>query len=132
MNGKAERGITGAGPCIINISSFRAQMSDRNQEGYAASKAGQNGLTHSIAVSASQWGIRVNSVSPGRIKATYESQEGDESGKGLEFDDNDYEQHSTNRAGKPEDIAEAVEYLVGAGFVTGQDITVDGGAVIQK
>ncbi|KAK4554035.1 hypothetical protein LTR86_008876 [Recurvomyces mirabilis] len=132
MDSKAERGLTGAGSCIINISSFRAQMSDPNQEGYAASKAGQNGLTHSIAVSASQWGIRVNSVSPGRIKATYECKEGDESGKGLEFDDNDYEQHSTNRAGKPEDIAEAVEYLIGAGFVTGQDITVDGGAVIQK
>ncbi|KAK5112266.1 hypothetical protein LTR62_004427 [Meristemomyces frigidus] len=132
LDAKTERGIKGAGPCIINISSFRAQMSDANQEGYAASKAGNNGLTHSIAVSASQWGIRVNSVSPGRIKATYESKEGDESGKGLEFDDKDYEQHSTNRAGKPEDIAEAVEYLINAGFVTGQDITVDGGAVIQK
>ena len=129
---KEKRNISGAGPCVINVSSFRSQMSDPNQEGYAASKAGQNGLTHSIAVSASQWGIRVNSISPGRIKVAHESREGDESGKGLEFDDKDYEQHSTNRAGKPEDIAEAAEYLINAGFVTGQDITVDGGAVIQK
>ncbi|EMC98817.1 hypothetical protein BAUCODRAFT_381035 [Baudoinia panamericana UAMH 10762] len=130
---KAERGLTStAGPCIINVSSFRSQMSDPNQEGYAASKAGQNGLTHSMAVSCSQWGIRVNSISPGRIKVMAESKEADESGQGLEFDDKDYEQHATNRAGKPEDIAEAAEYLIGAGFVTGQDITVDGGAVIQK
>ncbi|RYO94684.1 hypothetical protein DL764_007797 [Monosporascus ibericus] len=47
-------------------------------------------------------------------------------------EDKDVEDHPTNRAGRPEDIADAVEYLVNAGFVTGQDITVDGGALIKK
>lgn len=42
-----------AGPCVINIGSFRALQSDPNQEGYAASKAGQLGLTHAMAVSLS-------------------------------------------------------------------------------
>ena len=65
-------------------------------------------------------------------KVAHESKEGDEQGNSLEFSDKDMDDHSVNRAGKPEDIAEAIEYLIRAGFVTGQDITVDGGAVIQK
>lgn len=37
-----------------------------------------------------------------------------------------------NRAGRPRDIADAALYLIDAGFVTGQDITVDGGALRKK
>jgi NAD(P)-dependent dehydrogenase (short-subunit alcohol dehydrogenase family) len=47
-------------------------------------------------------------------------------------EDKDVADHPTNRAGRPADIADAVEYLVNAGFVTGQDITVDGGATRKK
>lgn len=124
----------GAGPCVVLVGSFRAHQSDPNQEGYAATKAGQLGLMHSMAISLSQWGIRVNLVAPGRIRAKYESREGDEHGTGWadESDEKDGDDHPANRPGKPEDIAEAVEYLMGAGFVTGQDITVDGGATKKK
>jgi NAD(P)-dependent dehydrogenase (short-subunit alcohol dehydrogenase family) len=119
-----------AGPCIIHVSSFRAHHSDPNQEGYASSKAGQLGLMHSMAVSLSPLGIRVNVVSPGRIKALHESKEGDE--KSMEWaelnDGEDVDHHLTNRAGRPKDIADAVEYLVNAGFVSGHEIVVDGGA----
>lgn len=40
--------------------------------------------------------------------------------------------HPANRAGRPKDIADAAVYLVNAGFVTGQDIVVDGGATKLK
>ncbi|KAI0015918.1 hypothetical protein F4780DRAFT_33058 [Xylariomycetidae sp. FL0641] len=123
-----------AGPCIIHIGSFRAHQSDPNQEGYASSKAGQLGLMHSMAISLKQYGVRVNLVAPGRIKVLHESKEGDE--KGLQWaelnEEKDVDDHPTNRAGRPKDIADAVEYLVNAGFVTGQDITVDGGALRKK
>lgn len=119
-----------AGPCIIHISSFRAHHSDPNQEGYASSKAGQLGLMHSMAVSLSPLGIRVNIVSPGRIKATHECKEGDEKGtQWAELNEaQDVEDHLTNRAGRPKDIADAVEFLANAGFVSGHEIVVDGGA----
>lgn len=120
--------------CIILIGSFRAHQSDPNQEGYASTKAGQLGLMHSMAMSCSQWNIRVNTVSPGRIKVQHESREGDE--KGLSADglmsDKDEADFAVNRAGRPEDIFEAVEYLMKAGFVTGQEIVVDGGATKAK
>lgn len=133
-NSETAQHLSSVGPSMILIGSFRAHQSDPNQEGYAATKAGQLGLMHSMAISLSQWGIRVNSVAPGRIKATYESQEGDE--KGAEWGElnekKDEDDHPTNRAGKPEDIAQAVEYFIGAGFVTGQELVVDGGATKKK
>lgn len=89
---------------------------------------------HSMAISCEQWGIRVNLVAPGRIKVAHECKEGDEQGKNFEeqITDKDREQHPTNRAGRPQDIVDAVVYLIGAGFVTGQEITVDGGALKKK
>ncbi|KAF2873967.1 short chain dehydrogenase [Massariosphaeria phaeospora] len=123
-----------AGPCIIHIGSFRAQMSDPNQEGYAATKAGQLGLTQAMAISLGHLGIRVNLIAPGRIKVAHECKEGDEKGTGWEEQvaEKDVDDHPTNRAGRPKDIADAALYLIDAAFVTGQDITVDGGALKKK
>ncbi|EME38443.1 hypothetical protein DOTSEDRAFT_75844 [Dothistroma septosporum NZE10] len=129
-----DRSDSGAGPCVIHIGSFRAYQSDPNQEGYASTKAGQLGLMHSMCISLQPYGIRVNLIAPGRIKVAHESKEGDE--KGLEWaqfnEDKDVDDHPANRAGRPKDIADAAEYLVSAGFVTGQDLVVDGGALKVK
>ena len=123
-----------AGPCIIHIGSFRAHQSDPNQEGYASTKSGLLGLMHSMAISLVPMGIRVNLVAPGRIKVAHECKEGDENGTSWadQNEEKDVNDHPTNRAGRPKDIADAAEYLINAGFVTGQDITVDGGATKVK
>jgi len=125
-------GDEGTGGCVINMSSFRAHQSDPNCEGYAATKAGLLGLTHGMAISGQQWGIRVNAVLPGWINVMHECREGDEKGKewAQDMQKEDHERHPVGRLGMGEDIAGAVEWLVGAGFVTGQEIVVDGG--IQK
>ncbi|KAK5941475.1 hypothetical protein PMZ80_006754 [Knufia obscura] len=122
----------GSSPCIIHVSSFRMLQSDPNQEGYASTKSGLIGLTHSMAVSLSEFGIRVNLVAPGRIRVAHECKKGDEEGLQWEIEGDDAEKFAANRAGMPEDIADCVEWLIGAGFVTGQSITVDGGATMQK
>lgn len=122
----------GPSPSIIHISSFRMLQSDPNQEGYASSKSGMIGLTHSMAVSLSEFGIRVNLIAPGRIRVAHESKKGDEEGLQWKIEGDDAEKFAANRAGMPEDIAECAEWLIGAGFVTGQSITVDGGATMQK
>jgi NAD(P)-dependent dehydrogenase (short-subunit alcohol dehydrogenase family) len=119
-------------PRIIHVSSFRMLQSDPNQESYASTKAGLTGLTHSMAVSLSEFGIRVNLIAPGRIKVKHESKEGDEKGEQWKIEGDDAEKHAANRAGMPEDIAECAEWLIGAGFTTGQSITIDGGAIMQK
>ncbi|KAI0144510.1 short chain dehydrogenase [Xylariaceae sp. FL1272] len=127
--------IHDGGKCIILIGSFRAHQSDPNQEGYASSKAGLLGLMQSMAISlGKKCGIRVNLVAPGRIKVAHECRKGDEAGESVEvhIDAKDVDDHPANRAGRPKDIADAVLYLLTAGFVTGQEITVDGGASRKK
>jgi NAD(P)-dependent dehydrogenase (short-subunit alcohol dehydrogenase family) len=122
----------GSSPCIIHVSSFRMLQSDPNQEGYASTKSGLIGLTHSMAVSLSEFAIRVNLIAPGRIRVAHESKAGDEQGLKWSLEEEDAQKFAANRGGMPEDIADCAEWLIGAGFVTGQSITVDGGATMQK
>jgi len=109
------------GASITNISSARANMSQPNTESYTAAKGGISALTHALAVSMAGR-VRVNTISPGWIDTT-----------NTAFSGADASQHPAGRVGKPEDIAEMVLYLCSdkAGFVTGQDIVLDGGMTRQ-
>ncbi len=102
------------GGSIVNMASTRAFMSEPDTEAYAAAKGGLVALTHALAVSLGPR-LRVNAIAPGWI-----------SGAG-DLRDIDHAQHPAGRVGRPEDVAEAVIYLAGAGFLTGQVITLDGG-----
>lgn len=115
---------------IINVSSTRAYQAESDHEAYSAAKAGLLGLTQSMSISLGhRHKIRVNTVIPGWIHVINESKAADESGakweEGLSKDD--IEWHPAGRVGKADDIAKAVEYVIGNGFVTGQEIVVDGG-----
>jgi NAD(P)-dependent dehydrogenase (short-subunit alcohol dehydrogenase family) len=102
---------------IVNISSTRALMSERDTFPYSATKGGLVALTHALAVSLGP-DVRVNCVSPGWIDTT-----------GAKLRKVDHAQHPAGRVGKPDDIAAAVLYLCSAeaGFITGANLVVDGG-----
>lgn len=89
---------------------------------------------HSMAISLQPIGIRVNLIAPGRMRVGHESKAGDEQGMSWadQNEEKDIQEIPTNRAGRGKDTADAAEYLVNAGFVTGQDLTVDGGATKLK
>jgi len=123
----AERGRGGA---IINISSTRAFMSEPGTEAYTASKGGIAALTHGMAVSLGPYGIRVNSVSPGWIE-TRDWQYSPRAEKPV-HSERDRLQHPVGRVGKPEDIADACLFIADkAPFMTGQNITLDGGMTVK-
>ncbi|WP_276351350.1 SDR family NAD(P)-dependent oxidoreductase [Cohnella caldifontis] len=109
----------GAKGAIVNIASTRHLMSEPNSEAYAASKGGIASLTHALALSLGEFGIRVNSISPGWI----------ETGDYGRLRAEDHAQHPAGRVGTPEDIARACFYLTDPAndFVTGIDLVVDGG-----
>jgi NAD(P)-dependent dehydrogenase (short-subunit alcohol dehydrogenase family) len=127
---KAGKSASNSPGTIINISSTRAYQSEMNHEAYSAAKAGILGLTQSMAVSLGhRHKIRVNAVVPGWIHVENENEAADTEGKVWEegITEADAEWHPAGRVGKVEDIAEAVEYIIRSGFVTGQEIAVDGG-----
>lgn len=101
---------------IINIASTRAFQSEPDSEAYAASKGGIVALTHALAVSLGPE-VRVNCISPGWI----------ETRGGAEHSEADRLQHPAGRVGIPQDIAGLADYLISAGFVTGQNFIADGG-----
>lgn len=117
-----------AGASIINISSTRALMSEPDTFAYAAAKGGLDALTHAMAVSLGP-AIRTNSIRPGWIETGPWQKAADR--EEPEHSKRDREQHPAGRVGRPEDIADAVEWLVRAEFVTGQAITIDGGMSVK-
>ena len=110
-----------SGASIVNISSSRDRMSQPQTESYTAAKGGIAALTHALAVSLSGK-VRVNSISPGWIDNNYTVYEGA-----------DATQQPAGRVGNPPDIANMVLYLCSdmAGFITGENICIDGGMTRQ-
>jgi NAD(P)-dependent dehydrogenase (short-subunit alcohol dehydrogenase family) len=99
-------------------------MSEANTEAYSASKGGIVALTHALAISLGP-DIRVNCISPGWIE-TRDLQKFSKK-QSVMHSKADKNQHPAGRVGTPQDIVSMIVYLVEAGFVTGQNIIIDGG-----
>ena len=109
------------GAAIVNISSSRDRMSQPQTESYTAAKGGIAALTHALAVSLAGK-ARVNSISPGWIDTAY-----------TVYNGPDAIQQPAGRVGNPMDIANMVLFLCSdkAGFITGENICIDGGMTKQ-
>ena len=109
------------GAAIVNISSSRDRMSQPQTESYTAAKGAIAALTHALAVSLAGK-VRVNSISPGWIDTHNSNYQGA-----------DALQQPVGRVGTPLDIAHLALFLCSdrAGFITGENICVDGGMTRQ-
>ena len=108
---------------VVNISSVVGSSGNPGQTNYAASKAGIEGFTRSLAKEIGSRGITVNSVAPGFIETDMTSALGGEQAQKL------LSQVPLRRLGKPEEIASVVGFLVSeeASYITGETIHVNGG-----
>ncbi|MEM9651004.1 MAG: SDR family NAD(P)-dependent oxidoreductase [Actinomycetota bacterium] len=114
---------------IVNIGSIEGDACNPAHAAYAATKAGVHGLTRATAIDLGPLGIRCNAIAPGWIdtplNAAYVDNHPDRDQVIAELAN----LHPVGRVGSPGDVADVAVWLAGdgAGFVTGQVITVDGG-----
>jgi 3-oxoacyl-[acyl-carrier protein] reductase len=108
---------------IVNITSVVGSSGNPGQANYAAAKAGVAGMTRALARELGSRGITVNCIAPGFIETDMTAALPDEQQKAL------LGQIPLGHLGKPADIAHAVAWLASpqAGYVTGQEIHVNGG-----
>ncbi len=108
---------------VVNITSVVGITGNAGQANYAASKAGLIGLTKSLAKELAGRGVCVNAVAPGFISTDMTAAIDEKAKVALQ------ESIPLGRIGSPEEIAAAVEFLVGPGgsYITGQTLVVDGG-----
>jgi NAD(P)-dependent dehydrogenase (short-subunit alcohol dehydrogenase family) len=105
---------------IVQVTTSLVDHANSNVPSVLASltKGGLNAATKSLAIEYAKKGIRVNAVAPGVIKTPMHAPETHEFLANL---------HPVGRMGESRDIVDAVLFLEGAGFVTGEILHVDGG-----
>lgn len=119
------------GGSIINTSSMSGRAADLNRSGYNAAKGGIANFTRAMAIDYARHSIRVNSLSPGTIETplidTLVGEKEKEQGK--QFRDANAWITPLGRLGKPREMATVALFLASddSSYVTGEDITADGG-----
>lgn len=108
---------------IVNISSVVGEMGNAGQINYSASKAGMIGLTKSAARELAKRGVTVNAVTPGFIETDMTAVLSEKVREDL------LQQIPLERLGSPDDIANAVFFLVSpmGDYITGHVLSVNGG-----
>ena len=114
------------GGVIINIGTV---LVDHAIAGFPAtapisSKGAIHAFTRQLAAEFGKYNIKVNTIAPGIIRSPLQSKIGVEDADSLAG------LHLLDRIGEPQEIAEAVEYLASAAFVTGETINVAGGHTV--
>jgi len=118
----------GHGGAIVNVGSVNSFLGAATGSAYVASKHGMIGLTTSASAELAPQGIRVNLVCPGVIDTPMHRRLREDIGDEV-YDQGLIPNIHLQRAGRPEEIAEAIVFLCSdaASYITGTTLTPDGG-----
>lgn len=112
---------------VVNISSVIGSSGNAGQANYAASKAGIEGLTRSLALELASRNVRFNAVAPGYINSDMTAALAENQ---LKFFS---EKIPLGRAGEAHEVAHTVAFLLSdlSSYITGQTIHVNGGLYLN-
>ncbi len=112
---------------VVNISSVIGSSGNAGQANYAASKAGLEGFTRSLALELASRNVRFNAVAPGYIKSDMTDALGEDQLKYFS------EKIPLGRAGEPAEVAQTVAFLLSdaSSYITGQTLHVNGGLYLN-
>ena len=110
---------------VVNMSSVVGLSGNPGQANYAAAKAGLIGFTKAVAREVASRNVTVNAVAPGYITTGMVEDLSEEQRRQI------LARIPMGRFGTPDDVAEAILFLCsrGAGYLTGQVLTIDGGLI---
>jgi NAD(P)-dependent dehydrogenase (short-subunit alcohol dehydrogenase family) len=116
---------------VVNVGSVHANATSHSIAAYAATKGGLSAFTRAAAIEMAPLGVRVNAVLPGAtdtpfLRAGFSRQ--------ADAEQTLVDRTPLKRVGHPRDIAQAIAFLIDhdrAGFITGQEFVVDGGALAR-
>ncbi|MBD5797256.1 beta-ketoacyl-ACP reductase [Bacillus pseudomycoides] len=106
---------------IVCVSSVSGMKGIPGQANYSTTKAGQIGFVKTLAKEVSKYGITVNAVAPGFIATDMWRKIPDNLKNKI------LEEIPLGKVGEPSEVADAICFLLGANYITGSIITVDGG-----
>ena len=123
------------GGSVVNIGSMWANQAVKAtpSSAYSMQKAGLHALTKNLAIELAEYGIRINAVAPAVVMSSiYKSFIAEDQIKSTLAGFNSF--HPIGRIGTPEDIGDAIEFLLSnkASWITGTVLDVDGGIMAGR